>query len=196
MKATLLSGVSTSVWKRRTALTVPSVPCDEMKSPSLKGLVTMMMTPPARFCSWPLRAIPTARPIEARTAAKDTDFTPSTPAKKRKRAMYSIAVKTESRSETATPSILRRRRIPLKIFFRRVMTTLPSQKRTSTRMTRSPKLIPALSHSSSMLRLNQCLMSRLRGCVAAPMASLSSEPAAESAGSICAKKRGFIRGIS
>ena len=114
----------------------------------------------------PLRAIPTARPIEARTAAKDTDFTPSTPAKKRKRAMYRIEVKTESRSETATPSILRRRRIPLKIFFRRVMTTLPSQKRTTTRMTRSPKLIPALSHSSSMLRLNQCLMSRLRGCVA------------------------------
>ena len=37
MKAALLSGVSTSVWKRRTARTVPSVPCDEMRVAELEG---------------------------------------------------------------------------------------------------------------------------------------------------------------
>ena len=76
MKTALLSGVRTSVWKRRTARTVPSTPWAEMKSPMPKGFVTMMMTPPAKFCSCPLSAIPTAKPIEAKTAAKDTDLTP------------------------------------------------------------------------------------------------------------------------
>ena len=87
MKVVLLSGVSTSVWKSLTARTVPSEPWAEMKSPMPKGFVTMMMTPPARFCSWPLSAIPTASPMEASTAAKDTDLTPRMPASVRPRAM-------------------------------------------------------------------------------------------------------------
>ena len=42
-----------------------------MKSPTLKGLNRRIITPPAKFCSVPLRAMPMATPADANRAMND-----------------------------------------------------------------------------------------------------------------------------
>ena len=61
------------------SFTTPSWPWAEMKSPTLKGLNMMMTTPPAKFCKVPLKAIPMAKPAEARRATSEEVLTPRIP---------------------------------------------------------------------------------------------------------------------
>ena len=72
----LLSTVSTCVLNICISFTLPSKPCAEMKSPTLKGLNRMIITPPAKFCKVPLKAMPMANPAEANKATNDEVLMP------------------------------------------------------------------------------------------------------------------------
>lgn len=75
----LLSAVFKIVLKICISFTVPDCPCASMKSPTLYGLNSKTITPPAKFCSVPLNAIPTANPAEANTATNDVVSIPNIP---------------------------------------------------------------------------------------------------------------------
>lgn len=79
MMMILLSAVAMMVLKICISRTVPLWPCASIKSPTLKGLKSRIITPPAKFCSVPLNAIPMATPAEAKRAMNELVSMPRIP---------------------------------------------------------------------------------------------------------------------
>ena len=75
----LLSAVLSTVLNSCISLTVPDWPCASMKSPTRYGLKSSTITPPAKFCNVPLRAIPIARPADANNATNEVVSIPRMP---------------------------------------------------------------------------------------------------------------------
>ena len=108
-----------------------------------------MMTPPARFCNCPLNAIPTARPIEANTAARLTLFTPKMLMMAMPTAIYNSAMTMELMRDTATPPKWRRFIMFLINLAIPLMTHRATKKKMSASNTRMPKLMrPSFQLSS------------------------------------------------
>ena len=62
-----------------TSSTVPEYPPTSTKSSALNGLNSMIMMPPAKFCTVPLSAIPMAIPPPASNAAIEVVSIPNAP---------------------------------------------------------------------------------------------------------------------
>ena len=75
----LLSTDNRWVLKIWISFTLPSKPWAEMKSPTLKGRNSMIITPPAKFCKVPLKAIPIANPADANKATNELVLMPKMP---------------------------------------------------------------------------------------------------------------------
>ena len=96
-----------------------------MKSPTLNGLNSMIITPPAKFCKVPLKAMPIAKPAEANKATSELVLMPKMPTMAMMRKKVS---KTEMRlitKELSEGSALRRSNILVRPFFTKLMTQRP-----------------------------------------------------------------------